>query len=471
MSYKITFKIFVKEVEEPIFTVKKNSTISLDSLMETIKKHKPEVFTIFKDDDILKLWKVSDEEIPHLFNNTTTKMEEITAQNIESNVSQQHVNVYVQPVSENKFEFCIPCMKYISATTKSQHNKSVTHKENESIANITEEESQQSGKELVITIVNQAERLGFHLNKFSSWLISISTELLPTQSSEYWINSYVTDYVLENANFWDENSLPRDWLLKCFDITEETADIIINQVSEEYLKKQSPLYWIQNWIKQQTNQPSPEFLTFIENAKENALCYYQGALYSRPIYVVDKRPDIKETNEINHLLATEFGQQTNESSLFYHTTNIYGAERIITQGIDFGECNRRQDFGGTTVSYYLNDNFKRAIEFGRHRYIKSCAIIVYYIPVTLLEQHDHLDLGEDNNKWKKVVHRSRSGLSNEVDDYDSAYGPQATNGAKLLNDPNLTLKASVGKNQLAIKTRKLSKKVDSNIVGVIIYRN
>lgn len=61
-----SFKIFVKEVEEPVLNIKKNHLINVGSLMETIKKHKPEMFNIFKDDDILKLWKVSDEEIPHI---------------------------------------------------------------------------------------------------------------------------------------------------------------------------------------------------------------------------------------------------------------------------------------------------------------------------------------------------------------------------------------------------------------------
>lgn len=122
-------------------------------------------------------------------------------------------------------------------------------------------------------------------------------------------------------------------------------------------------------------------------------------------------------------------QQTDESSLYYHTINFYGAQRIITQGIDLGKCNGRQDFGGTTVSYYLNDNFKYA---STTIYKLMCYNCITHPPATLLEQHDHFNLSEDNKRWEQVVRRSRSGLSCEVDDYDSAYGPQATNDEKML---------------------------------------
>ncbi|GBC36682.2 hypothetical protein GLOIN_2v1481681 [Rhizophagus irregularis DAOM 181602=DAOM 197198] len=90
------------------------------------------------------------------------------------------------------------------------------------------------------------------------------------------------------------------------------------------------------------------------------------------------------------------------------------------EGIDFGEYRRRQDFGGRTD----------VVKFARQRVLNSPAIIVYHIPETLLEQHDHLNLSEDHRMWKDVVHHSRNGIRNVVDDYDSAYGPQATNDQK-----------------------------------------
>ena len=159
-------------------------------------------------------------------------------------------------------------------------------------------------------------------------------------------------------------------------------------------------------------------------------------------------------------------------TLFYHTTNWYGAESIITAGIDFSECRGRQDFGSKTTSYYLNNDFNCATEFGRHRFFDSCAIIVYHIPIDLLKQQfDYLDLSIDHKKWKNVVRVSRNGNKTcEADDYDFVYGPQATNGARLIKEPKATPHPSENKYQLAIKTRKLAKKINSSIIGVIIYK-
>ncbi|UZO11369.1 uncharacterized protein OCT59_002938 [Rhizophagus irregularis] len=174
----------------------------------------------------------------------------------------------------------------------------------------------------------------------------------------------------------------------------------------------------------------------------------------------NKEPVSGNDNELRLLLQTELARQADEFTLFYHTTNLWGAKNIIMEGIDFGEYRRRQDFGGRTD----------VVKFARQRVLNSPAIIVYHIPETLLEQHDHLNLSEDHRMWKDVVHHSRNGIRNVVDDYDSAYGPQATNGKKLIDDNKVTPKASVDKNQLAIKSGKLSRKIDSQIVGVIIYK-
>ncbi|CAB4380251.1 unnamed protein product [Rhizophagus irregularis] len=183
-------------------------------------------------------------------------------------------------------------------------------------------------------LADQALKFGFIREKFIDWISSISAELLSTQTLEYWLLSYVSETASSDANFWCEFISPRDWLLCCFDINIETAIAIVSGVSEDYLEQQTPRL----------------------------------------------------------LLQTELGQQADESTLFYHTTNLWGAENIITEGIDFGECSRRQDFGGRTVSYYLNNNFKNAVEFARQRVLNSPAIIVYHIPATLLGQYDHLNL-------------------------------------------------------------------------------
>ncbi|CAG8506966.1 16534_t:CDS:2 [Rhizophagus irregularis] len=211
-------------------------------------------------------------------------------------------------------------------------------------------------------LADQALKFGFIREKFIDWISSISAELLSTQTLEYWLLSYVSETASSDANFW------------------------------YYLEQQTPRYWVENWIKQLANRPSSEFNSFINNANLNELINYEHALHPTPIHVVNKEPVNGDDNELRLLLQTELGQQADESTLFYHTTNLWGAENIITEGIDFGECSRRQDFGGRTVSYYLNNNFKNAVEFARQRVLNSPAIIVYHIPATLLGQYDHLNL-------------------------------------------------------------------------------
>src|SRR6185369_4015013 len=103
--------------------------------------------------------------------------------------------------------------------------------------------------------------------------------LLPTQTLEYWLLSYVFETATVNANLWNEDILPCDWLLNCFEITIKTANAIVSGVPEDYLKKQTPRYWVEDWIKQQNNQPSSEFISFIENSNENELVSYGNELH------------------------------------------------------------------------------------------------------------------------------------------------------------------------------------------------
>lgn len=314
--------------------------------------------------------------------------------------------------------------------------------------------------------------LVLYVIKFLDWILSVSEEYLATQTLEYWLLSFV-NIASADADYWDKEVRSYDWLLHCFEITLETSIAIVSRVSENYLKQQSPRYWVETWIIQKSNDASPEFMSFIENANENEIVNYKDELHPTPIHVVNKIPVSGVDNELKFLLqTTDLGKQANESTLFYHTTNLYSAENIITQGIAFGKCREKQDFGGRDGSYYLNDKFEYAVEFGRYRFLNdTCVVIVYHIPVSLLDQYSHLDLSEDNKNWKEVVCSSRSGLKCIADDYDSVYGPQATNGTNLLNDVHSTPKESTYKNQLAVKTRKLSKRIDKQIVGVIIYNN
>ncbi|CAB4445573.1 unnamed protein product [Rhizophagus irregularis] len=155
------------------------------------------------------------------------------------------------------------------------------------------------------------------------WISSISAELLSTQTLEYWLLSYVSETASSDAKFWCEFISPRDWLLCCFDINIETAIAIVSGVSEDYLEQQTPRYWVENWIKQLANRPSSEFNSFINNANLNELINYEHALHPTPIHVVNKEPVNGDDNELRLLLQTELGQQADESTLFYHTTNLW----------------------------------------------------------------------------------------------------------------------------------------------------
>src|SRR6266498_2440942 len=161
-------------------------------------------------------------------------------------------------------------------------------------------DSQQSFDRMPIVITkkeqfaDQAEQIGFIRVKFFLWLSSISEELLQTQTFECWILSYVSETATATTSVWDEFISPAVWLSACFAISLETAKAIVSGVSSDYLKKQTPKYWIEDWIIQQTNQPSSEFLTFIETAPANSLISYED----KPFLIVDKAPVSGENDEL-----------------------------------------------------------------------------------------------------------------------------------------------------------------------------
>lgn len=152
---------------------------------------------------------------------------------------------------------------------------------------------------------------------------------------------------------------------------------------------------------------------------------------------------------------------------------MISAESIFTDGISLVAGQKKQDFGGRTSSFYLNDEFKWAIDFGLQKFISSpSAIIIYDIPKTLLKgkEYEHLDLSGGNRRWKDVVRKSLNYCLCEADEYDSVYGPQATNYVRMISHKYETPEAAINKNQLALKSIKLTRLVDLRIVGVIVYK-
>ncbi|CAB4387535.1 unnamed protein product [Rhizophagus irregularis] len=250
--------------------------------------------------------------------------------------------------------------------------------------------------------------------------------------------------------------------------TPETADTIVNSVSEGFLQNQTPQYWINEWISQQTNPLSCEFNSFIESAPENTLVSYGGL---PNLFVVNKMPANGDDEELNLFLSEKSYQSSDNHTYYFHTTNRRSSESIIKDGIDVSKCHGNQDFG-RTASFHLNDEFRWAAEWGRKRFQNpnTCVILVYDIPNELLLEHDHLDLSHDLEKWKRVVRNSRDGKFNEADDHYSVYGPQAENVKILIKNKRTTPRPSSSKNQLALKERKLTKHVDKQLIGAIIYR-
>ncbi|CAB5374969.1 unnamed protein product [Rhizophagus irregularis] len=103
---------------------------------------------------------------------------------------------------------------------------------------------------------------------------SISKEFLLTQTLEYWLLTYMSETATDSTDSWNEDYLPDAWLVECFSL--KTANFIVTRVSEEYLKAQTPKYWIDWAIYQFTNQASKEFISFIENASENKVHVFKN---------------------------------------------------------------------------------------------------------------------------------------------------------------------------------------------------
>jgi len=327
-------------------------------------------------------------------------------------------------------------------------------------------------REYVENIKNGAAQLGFIWDKFAKWLSSISDDIVATQTLEYWLRSYVSEL---ETNAWNEDISPSAWLTSRFAITPEKANTIVNSVSEEHLQCQTPQYWIIEWIKQQTNPASPEFETFIENEPADTLVTYVTYVDSLRkeipnILIVDKEPHSDDAEELNLLLSEQSRPSSNNHTYYFHSTSRNYAESIKQDGIKLGQGMPRQDFG-SSPSFCLNDKFRYATEWGRRRHPNSCTILVYDIPDELLRvEYSYLDLQQDHEKWKTVVRRSRNGLSSDADNYDAVYGPQITNHKRLIKDRNASPVLDTDKNQLALKERKLAKRVDKQLIGMIIYR-
>ncbi|CAB4396217.1 unnamed protein product [Rhizophagus irregularis] len=315
----------------------------------------------------------------------------------------------------------------------------------------------------ITELVDQAQKFGFSREKFLNWMSSISNEFLLMQTIEYWLLAYASKTVTDS---WNEDYSPDAWLIESFSL--KSANFIVNGVSEEYLKVQTPNYWI-NWaIYQFTNQASNEFISFVENASENRVDVFKNT----PIIVTTSISDTSDKgNELNLLLETDLNQFNDKSTWYYHTTDLISAESIFTNGISLAVGQIKQDFGSRTTSFYLNDEFKLVIDFGIQKFIGSpCVIIIYDIPKSLLKDYQHLDLSSGNKRWKDVVRKSRNFCKCEADVYDSVYSPQVTNYIRMIRNKYEMPKADINKNQLALKSSRLTSAVDLRIVGIIIYK-
>ncbi|PKC03160.1 hypothetical protein RhiirA5_424191 [Rhizophagus irregularis] len=306
--------------------------------------------------------------------------------------------------------------------------ETVTNNFNFDTGSVTEEDT----TEKITELVNQAQKFGFSHKKFLNWMSSISKEFLLTQTLEYWLLTYMSETATDSTDSWNEDYSPDAWLVECFSL--KTANFIVTRVSEEYLKAQTPKYWI-NWaIYQFTNQASKEFISFIENASENKVHVFKNI----PIIVKSISDTSDKGNELNLLLETDLNQfNNNKSTWYYHTTDLISAESIFTDGISLVAGQKKQDFGGRTSSFYLNDEFKWAIDFRLQKFISSpSAIIIYDIPETLLKgkEYEHLDLNNGNKRWKDVVHKSHNYCACEADEYGSVYGPQTTNYVRMIKN-------------------------------------
>ncbi|PKY41304.1 hypothetical protein RhiirA4_441202 [Rhizophagus irregularis] len=189
----------------------------------------------------------------------------------------------------------------------------------------------------ITELVDQAQKFGFSHEKFLNWMSSISNEFLLTQTIEYWLLAYASETVTDS---WNEDYSPDAWLMESFSL--KSANFIVNGVSEEYLKAQTPNYWI-NWaIYQFTNQASNEFISFVENASENRVDVFKNT----PIIVTTSISDTSDKgNELNLLLETDlnqFNDKTHKSTWYYHTTDLISAKNIFTDGISLavGQINK-----------------------------------------------------------------------------------------------------------------------------------
>ncbi|XP_022243335.1 uncharacterized protein LOC111086092 [Limulus polyphemus] len=253
-------------------------------------------------------------------------------------------------------------------------------------------------------------------DSFADHLRKLPPYIRHHQSDTYWVDNFVENNSFE-INPESENL---DDALKHLGFTDSRSFLLKKWLSENpYQDHQSLLYWVDAYID---NMFSYDIL--LNNVSRypynpNIVDEWQKVTVSRD-NTDDSDEDALE-GDVNYINLTNcdpcnLPQQVrdhlkslNEKCLFFHGTSHNHADKIIQNGIQLNEGSRCQDFSHKD-GFYMTSKIEYALDWAKHKnYSNRAAVIVFYMDPGSLASYTHLDLSNDQEKWKHVIKYNRCG--------------------------------------------------------------
>ncbi|RHZ80411.1 hypothetical protein Glove_136g114 [Diversispora epigaea] len=276
-------------------------------------------------------------------------------------------------------------------------------------------------------------------------------------------------------------------LLVKWGLTEEASNILRDGVHDSTWSQQFLKHWLLDWIYNRwdtTTQISFETNFYNSQFPRNQWHSYDSergpqmfASSFKEIIDIEKNDLIKCNTKVVNAIDINY-------KAFFHATDYQGIQSISENGIKLIYCRTELDFGASS-SFYLNPSLENTIDLIKKRgSVGFYGIIVYWVNIEKLKSMIYRDLIPNESLWREVVVASRCGQYSVVDNDDFVYGYQLSNLREIRtayynrNKKKDSWKSLISiarwfepkRNlQLAVKTNKASKIMDSYQVGIIYF--
>ncbi|CAL1536054.1 unnamed protein product [Lymnaea stagnalis] len=271
-------------------------------------------------------------------------------------------------------------------------------------------------------------------------------------------------------------------------LSQEKTQGIVNKIIAQNEETQSAIYWVKEYLDSlfTTHQLLTPLPLLDRYADELINEWFDAEVYLRATHdgnsiklnfqmiKVDFRSDELKSAEIFDMF-----RQPGCKLLFHGTRKTDSLDSILREGIMLDRGRSRQDFSDGS-GFYLSDDIEAAENWVKNRGRCNCAVIIYRIPLDLLEfgVTGGLNLSRNANEWSSVVkyHRSGSYLEQEVpntfdlENRPFIKGPVCVNGKKIRRNVSPIMLKINGRRlqQYCIRDEMLALDISPLVVGVAL---